>query len=137
MSLVERVTDQERVLAIIVKASLVADTTEFLTDSEENFQVGFVVKGAGEDVPAHRHKPIVRTIRGTAEALFVKQGKCALDIYDDLGKIISTHSIDSGDVVLLLAGGHGLRVLAPTVLIEVKQGPYPGIDEKDFLDDSG
>ena len=137
VNFVERVTDQERVLAIIVKAALIPKETQFLTDSQETFQVGFIVKGAGEHVPPHRHKPIVRTVTGTSEALFVKEGKCALDIYSDLGEFISTHSLGSGDVILLLSGGHGLRVLEPTVLIEVKQGPYPGIEEKDFLDDPG
>jgi hypothetical protein len=30
----------------------------------------------------------------------------------------------------MVGGGHGFRMLENTVLLEVKQGPYTGIDEK-------
>ena len=36
-----------------------------------------------------------------------------------------------GDIVLLLGGAHGFRMLEDTVLFEVKQGPY--IPKKDKI----
>jgi hypothetical protein len=36
-----------------------------------------------------------------------------------------------GDVVVLLDGGHGFRMLEDTVLLEIKQGPYSGLGEKE------
>jgi hypothetical protein len=33
--------------------------------------------------------------------------------------------------MLMVAGGHGFRMLEDTVILEVKQGPYTGEDEKE------
>ena len=33
--------------------------------------------------------------------------------------------------MLMVGGGHGFQMLEDTVLIEVKQGPYTGLDEKE------
>jgi hypothetical protein len=36
-----------------------------------------------------------------------------------------------GDVMVLVAGGHEFRMREDTVLLEIKQGPYPGVAEKE------
>ncbi len=36
-----------------------------------------------------------------------------------------------GDVVLLAHGGHGFVMLEPSEMIEVKQGPYAGEQDKE------
>jgi len=33
----------------------------------------------------------------------------------------------------LVGGGHGFRMQEDTVLLEIKQGPYLGLGEKEFL----
>ena len=33
--------------------------------------------------------------------------------------------------MLMIDGGHGFRMLEDTVFLEVKQGPYTGVDEKE------
>ena len=35
--------------------------------------------------------------------------------------------------MLMISGGHGFRMLEDTVLFEVKQGPYTGLDEKKWF----
>ena len=35
-----------------------------------------------------------------------------------------------GDVILLADGGHGFKMLEPSEIIEVKQGPYCGEQDK-------
>jgi hypothetical protein len=39
--------------------------------------------------------------------------------------------LETGDIILLVAGGHGFRCLEDTVLLEIKQGPYTGLVEKE------
>jgi hypothetical protein len=34
-------------------------------------------------------------------------------------------------VILLASGGHGFTMLEPTEIIEVKQGPYAGTEDKE------
>ena len=41
--------------------------------------------------------------------------------------------MEEGDIVLLLGGAHGFRMIEDTILFEVKQGPYAGeADKKRF-----
>ena len=39
--------------------------------------------------------------------------------------------MEQGDIVILVAGGHGFEMLEDTVLMEIKQGPYTGLKEKE------
>jgi mannose-6-phosphate isomerase-like protein (cupin superfamily) len=133
MEHIEEITHNGSVVAVIVRAAARASETTFLTGPDENFQVGFIVKEPGQDVPAHRHKPLERNLRGTAEVLFVREGACTLDLFGSDNSILSSHDLAVGDVVLLLSEGHGIRMTDRTVFLEVKQGPYPGVDEKDHL----
>ena len=60
-----------------------------------------------------------------------RSGRCPIAIYDDAQHLIATRELRVGDVVLMVGGGHGFRMLEDTVLREVKQGPYTGLDEKE------
>lgn len=133
MDHIEEVTHEGAVVAVIIRAQAEAETTTFLTGPSENFQVGFIVKDEGQDVPPHRHKPLERALKGTAEVLLVRKGRCSVDLFGTDDALLSTHELGVGDVVLLLSGAHGIRIGEPTVFLEVKQGPYPGVDEKDHL----
>ena len=70
-------------------------------------------------------------IRGTSEVLIVRRGRCEVDIYNDERQIVATRELRLGDVMIMVGGGHGFRMLEDTVLLEVKQGPYTGVDEKE------
>jgi mannose-6-phosphate isomerase-like protein (cupin superfamily) len=38
--------------------------------------------------------------------------------------------LEAGDVILLIKGGHGFKVLEDLEMFEVKQGPYAGDEDK-------
>ena len=61
----------------------------------------------------------------------LRSGRCLIDIYDDAQHLIATRELRVGNVVLMVGGGHGFRMLEDTVLLEVKQEPYTGLDEKE------
>jgi hypothetical protein len=44
---------------------------------------------------------------------------------------VDSREIKEGDIILMVNGGHGFRMIEDTVFLEVKQGPYTGIDEKE------
>jgi hypothetical protein len=46
---------------------------------------------------------------------------------------VCSRDVGEGDVVVLLGGGHGFRMIEDSVLIEVKQGPYFGTQEKELF----
>ena len=118
-------------ICYIVKASLAPQETTFLTPPEFTQQVGFVAYPAGAEIPRHVHLPLERHLVGTAEVLVVRKGRCLLDAYDDERNLVATREIAVGDTVLLVGGGHGFRMLEDTLFLELKQGPYLGVEEKE------
>jgi hypothetical protein len=131
MQPIECVSGGGRPLAYIIRAEFSPQHTEFPTPPELNLQVGLVVYAAGGAVPPHLHLPLARSTVGTAEVLVVKKGRCLLDIYGDDKRLVATRELRVGDVMLMVGGGHGFRMLEDTVLLEVKQGPYTGLEEKE------
>jgi len=130
MDLVEKIYFNNVPLAYIIRGQLMPDKTTFLTPSDFSQQVGFVVYPAGGVIPRHVHRPLERHLVGTSEVLVVRQGRCEIDIYNDDRELVATRELREGDIMLMVGGGHGFRVLEHTVLLEVKQGPYTGVDEK-------
>ncbi len=131
VDMIERITCDGQMLCYIVRATLNPRETTFVTPPELNLQVGYIVYSALRDIPRHVHRPIDRTIVGTSEVLVVRRGRCEMDVYDGDRQHVATRALGEGDVVVMVSGGHGFRMLEDTVLLEVKQGPYTGIDEKE------
>jgi quercetin dioxygenase-like cupin family protein len=128
---VECVAWNGRPLAYIVSSSLAPERTTFVTPDGENLQVGFVVYPAGGTIQPHTHRPLERHIVGTAEVLVVRRGRCRIDIYSDSHDLVASRELVPGDVMLMVGGGHGFTMLEDTTLLEIKQGPYTGLDEKE------
>ena len=127
---VEEMEGRSGVLCYIVDAEVDPDETTFLTAGDESLQAGHIVYQGGEEISRHHHPRQERTIEKTSEAFFVQRGRCEVDIYDEELEHVATRQLDQGDIMVLLRGGHGFRMLQDTVLFEVKQGPYLGGDDK-------
>lgn len=117
-------------LVYLIRPEALPTQTTFLTPSEFKQQVGFIVYPAGGEVARHVHRDLERHLVGTSEVLIVKKGRCLMDIYTNEREFVQTRELIAGDIILMVSGGHGFRMLEDTVLLEVKQGPYTGIDEK-------
>jgi len=129
--LIERIDSDGKTLAYIIRAEACPSRTQFVTPELLNFQVGFVAYPKDGEIPRHVHRPLRRQITGTSEVLLVKKGRCEVDIYSEERELAATRELRTGDVLLLVGGGHGFRLLEDTTLLEIKQGPYTGLDEKE------
>jgi hypothetical protein len=131
MDFCEQIAWMGRPLAYIIRRELTPVATTFLTPSDFTQQLGFVVYPAGGEIKPHLHRSIERTVRGTSEVLVVKKGRCEVDIYNNAKEAVATRELREGDILLLVDGGHGFHMLEDTVFVEIKQGPYTGLDEKE------
>ena len=129
--LVEYINWNGRPLTHIIRANMNPEKTTFLTPAEFNLQVGFVVYGTNGEVARHVHRKLERTIIGTSEVLIVRKGRCQIDIYNEERELVATREVRTGDIILMVGGGHGFRMIEDTTLLEIKQGPYIGPDEKE------
>ncbi|MGE5223975.1 MAG: hypothetical protein ACM3PY_16165 [Omnitrophica WOR_2 bacterium] len=131
---VEFISTEDNVLAsIIIRSDYKPSQTSFITSPNLAQQVGFVVYPAGGVIKRHVHKTMNRQIVGTSEALMIREGCIEIDVFDQEHNLLATRELRAGDFVLMVSGGHGFRVLEPTILLEVKLGPYGGVDEKELF----
>ncbi len=127
------ITCDGSVLAYVIRGMLTPEKTVFPTPPDLELQVGFVVYQAGGVIAPHRHVPITRNIDRTCEVIVVRKGRCEVDIYNVERQVVATRELTTGDLVIIVSGGHGFRMVEDTILLEVKQGPYHGLDEKEPL----
>ena len=53
-----------------------------------------------------------------------------VDFYDEYEDYLESKVLHMGDIILLVSGGHGFTVLDEVEMVEVKQGPYAGDNDK-------
>ncbi len=128
---VETISVASGPLVYIIRGGHTPDRTTFLTPAEFKQQVGYVVYPAGGEVIRHMHLPLERHLVGTSEVLLVLSGRALMDVYDDERGLVATRELCAGDVMLMVGGGHGFRMLEDTVFLEIKQGPYLDREEKE------
>jgi hypothetical protein len=126
----EQIYWKDQPLAYIIHTQELPQKTTFLTPPEFKQQVGFIVYPQNGEVARHTHRALQRQLCGTSEVLFVLQGACYADIYNDDHDLVASRELIKGDMMLMVGGGHGFRMNEDTVFLEVKQGPYIGVDEK-------
>ena len=117
-------------IALIIKADFNQDGLHFFTPGSFSQQVAYMKHPAGKKVVPHVHKLIPRQVLYTQEVLFIKKGKVQIDFFASTREFLTSRILESGDIILLCGGGHSLVMLEETVMIEVKQGPYAGEDDK-------
>lgn len=128
---VDIISAHGQTLAYVIPHSFRPEKTTFLTPDEFKQQVGFIVYPAGGEVKRHVHKPLERQLVGTSEVLVVQKGACRMDVYSQDKQFVASRDLVAGDIVIMVGGGHGFHMSEDTVFLEVKQGPYTGVDEKE------
>ena len=121
------------IIAIIIRAKERPKGVKFFTPPDFSQQVGLLRHKKGSVVRPHVHKMIKRKVEITQEVLCIKKGRIALYLYDEKGRKIATRVLKNGDTVILASAGHGIKVLEESLILEIKQGPYAGADDKEYL----
>lgn len=85
----------------------------------------------GTILPIHRHPH-------TAETYIILQGKMFVVFYDDMGSQFERFLLDSaiGNYGVQIPAGqwHGIEIIEPSAIFEVKDGPYQPIQKEDILE---
>jgi len=123
---IQRVVHGGEIYAVIIRNTLPHKGYNFVSESTDSMQVGVNHYDNGATIRAHFHLPVERALTVTLEVLHFDSGLCLMEIYDEDQKKFFETQVRSGDTVVLMKGGHGFKVLEPTRIIEVKQGPYLG-----------
>jgi mannose-6-phosphate isomerase-like protein (cupin superfamily) len=130
---IEIIRAEGTILCYIIRRTFLPSHTTFITPPESKQQVGFVVYPKDGKIARHSHRSLERHLVGLSEVLLVREGHCQIEIYDNQHHLVATRDLIENDVVIMEAGGHGFRIIEDTVLLEIKQGPYLGVNDKELF----
>lgn len=136
--MVENIFDHDELLAIIVRSQFSEPGIHFFTPNEFSQQLAFMKHPSGKTIAPHVHNPVMRKVHYTQEVLVIRKGTLRIDFYNEARKYLTSRTLRSGDVILLIKGGHGFCVEEEVEMFEIKQGPYAGDEDKTrFIPSSG
>jgi hypothetical protein len=127
---IQKIIHNEKILAIIIGNDFKQDGIAFFTENHYSQQLGYMNRPEGYSIAPHLHNLHKREVLQTQETLFVRSGKVRVDFYDDEHIYLESRILSKGDILLLVSGGHGFKMLEPSEIIEVKQGPYMEKEDK-------
>ncbi len=130
LSPIKHIVHDNELLALILSHRFSEPGIHFFTPNELSQQLAYMKYDAGKIIPAHVHNPVHRDVFYTQEVLFLKKGKLRVDFYSKAQEYLESCVLEAGDVILLITGGHGFKVLEDLEMVEVKQGPYLGDQDK-------
>jgi mannose-6-phosphate isomerase-like protein (cupin superfamily) len=118
------------VLGIVLAGHKKTEGISFVTKATDALQVGAMNWPAGHKIVPHVHKEYRREVEGCSEVLVVREGSAEVVWYDEKRAPITRRTVDAGDVLVIVAGGHSLTA-GPEGFeaIEARVGPYRGADE--------
>lgn len=128
--MIENITYHDQLLALIISHRFNEPGIHFFTPNELSQQLAYMHHPVGKVIPPHVHNPVPREVQYTQEVLLIKKGKLRVDFYNNQQQYLESRILEDGDVILLVTGGHGFEVLEEIEMIEVKQGPYVGDQDK-------
>lgn len=121
----------EEMLCTILRSDYSNSSISFFTPDDFSQQLGYLPHKAGAVIKPHIHKVNRREVFYTNEVLVLRSGRVKVNLYSQLKEYLGSEELLSGDVILLCGGGHGFEIQEDTVMIEIKQGPYMGLDDKE------
>ncbi len=131
---IEHINNGDMNLALIIRKDYQNDGIEFFTPNSYSQQIGYMNRPQGYVIQPHVHNPVPREVQYTNEVLFIRSGRVRVDFYTEERVYLESRELVSGDIILLIRGGHGFEMLEATEMIEVKQGPYAGDNDKTRFD---
>jgi hypothetical protein len=128
--MIKEITYQSQLLALIVSAKFNQKGTHFFTPHHFSQQLAYINYPVGKIIQPHIHNHVIREVQFTQEVLLLRKGKLRVDFYNIQQEYIESYILECGDVILLVSGGHGFEVIEEIEMIEVKQGPYIGEQDR-------
>ena len=102
----------------------------FFTRSDLNFQVGLMVHDKNHIIKPHFHINRKKIIKQMSELLIIFSGILKVYFYNKKKIKSKTVILNKKDMILLISGGHGFKVLKKLEMLEIKQGPFVGEKDK-------
>ena len=127
---VETIVDGLEPIAVLIRADYDAEGLHFFTPNSFSQQVAYMRHPKNKVIAPHVHNLIARQVLNTQEVLLVRKGLVEVSLYNGGKEFLTSRVLKAGDLIMLCGGGHSLKMLEETSMIEIKQGPYVGDSDK-------
>ena len=129
--MIEKIIHKKKLLALIVRGSYRKKKgITFFTPNESTQQFGYMKHKKKYIIKPHLHKKRVTKISYTTEVILILRGRLRVDFYNVLKKYLFSKILNERDIIMLVHGGHGFKILKDIEMLEIKQGPYSLIKDK-------
>jgi len=129
--MIEKIIYKKKLLALIVRAKYrKKEGITFFTPNESTQQFGYMKHKKDHLIKPHLHKRRITKISYTTEVILLLKGELRVDFYNSFQKYLFSNVLKQGDIVMLVHGGHGFKILKDIEMLEIKQGPYSLIKDK-------
>ena len=129
--MIEKIFHKKKLLALIVRGKYRKKKgVTFFTPNESTQQFGYMKHKKKYIIKPHFHKKKLTKILYTTEVLLILKGILRVDFYNNHKKYLFSKVLKKKDIIMLVHGGHGFKVLNDVEMLEIKQGPYKLIKDK-------
>ena len=113
--MIEKITFNKKLFALIVRGKYRSKKgISFFTENKDIQQFGYM---------NHKKKQTRRIIH-TSEVILILKGILRVDFYDTKKSYLFSKLLKEKDLIMLVHGAHGFKVIKNVQMIEIKQGPY-------------
>ena len=129
--MLEKIIYKKRLLALIVRGKYRnRKGITFFTPKNSTQQFGYMKHNKKHIIKPHLHKKRLTKILYTTEVILLLKGILRVDFYNIHKKYLFSKILKKKDIIMLVHGGHGFKVLSDVEMLEIKQGPYDLIKDK-------
>lgn len=133
--MVTKIHHKKKLFALIVENNYRQKKgINFFSSDDLPQQFGYINQKKNYVIQPHKHRKRDTKIYTTSEVLIILKGIIRVDFYDLRQKYLFSKIIKKGQIIFLLHGAHGFKVIKDIQMIEVKQGPFKkNMDKVRFL----
>ena len=123
--MVTRIHHKKKLYALIVSNSYRNKKgVSFFSTNDLPQQFGYINHKKNHIIQPHKHRKRSTKVFITSEVLIILKGIIRIDFYDTKLNYLFSKILKKGQIIFLLHGAHGFKVINDVQMIEVKQGPF-------------
>ncbi len=123
--MIEKIKHKNKLFALIVRGKYRSKKgISFFTEDKDIQQFGYMNHKKNHVIKPHMHKPQMRKLIHTSEVILILKGVLRVDFYNSKKVYLFSKILKDKDIIMLVHGAHGFKVIKDVQMIEIKQGPY-------------
>jgi len=123
--MIEKIKYKKKLFALIVRGKYRGKKgISFFTDNKAIQQFGYMNHKTNHIIKPHLHKKQTRKLLHSSEVILILKGVLRVDFYNNKKIYLFSKFLREKDIIMLVHGAHGFKVIKNVQMLEIKQGPY-------------